>query len=598
MQVEPVGWPERRITTGFADPGSPETALGPEAPLVAGRRYYFWIEVGPAVAPANGNGASAGPCIDVALFALGDGADVEGLPGALRLVGDDSARVERQPVEDVPELADRLLFPVTVGATGGTLRCSLYHRNVLLWSQLVKVPAGTAPRLEHDFGIAPALDPHHLAALTEHQLSVLLNSDGEGTHALTFSAPDGFKAALTLSPDELQELLEELRGGLCRAAWGDVHEWTDGRPYRYETLDDVAQLHADLRGMATRGARYYDFLTEKLVDAGHEWRPVREAMRTPGRIQIASKESPSHVFPAALIYDRPFDDTLTDSDAYTLCPAFLDALKDPGALASSACFAGHCPSWGERAVICPSGFWGFRHEVGTTLSMRGGRDIATEIGYAPSPRTLMAVSTDPGFSSREAHEAAIRRLCPPDGFDYAPTREHTLAALKAGHAHLVYFYCHGGVQDRLPILHVGGLSDPVITSAYLREEGVEWVAPRPLVVLNGCRTTAVEPRHALQFVGGWLKHSRAAGVVGTEITVFEPLAGAFAEACLGRFLGGEPLGTAIREARLDLLERCNPLGLAYTAFALTSLRLVAEPVAAWAIADQPATEGGDLGSWA
>jgi hypothetical protein len=69
--------------------------------------------------------------------------------------------------------------------------------------------------------------------------------------------------------------------------------------------------------------------------------------------------------------------------------------------------------------------------------------------------------------------------------------------------------------------------------------------------------------------------SRAAGVIGTEITVFEPLASAFAEDCLRRFLAGDALGWAIRDARLALLKAGNPLGLVYLPYALPSLQLVA-----------------------
>ena len=67
------------------------------------------------------------------------------------------------------------------------------------------------------------------------------------------------------------------------------------------------------------------------------------------------------------------------------------------------------------------------------------------------------------------------------------------------------------------------------------------------------------------------------GVIGTEITIFEPLATAFAEACLGHFLDGVPIGKAIRLARLKLLQDGNPLGLVYIPFAVSSLALVEEP---------------------
>ena len=70
-----------------------------------------------------------------------------------------------------------------------------------------------------------------------------------------------------------------------------------------------------------------------------------------------------------------------------------------------------------------------------------------------------------------------------------------------------------------------------------------------------------------------VEKTAAAGVIGTEITIFEELAQAFAEAMIPLFLGGVPLGRAMREARLQLLARNNPLGLAYTPHAYALLRL-------------------------
>ncbi len=46
----------------------------------------------------------------------------------------------------------------------------------------------------------------------------------------------------------------------------------------------------------------------------------------------------------------------------------------------------------------------------------------------------------------------------------------------------------------------------------------------------------------LEFVSTFLEMSEASAVIGTEITIFEPLAVAFAEAFLPRFLAGMPLG--------------------------------------------------------
>src|SRR5207244_9744776 len=102
--------------------------------------------------------------------------------------------------------------------------------------------------------------------------------------------------------------------------------------------------------------------------------------------------------------------------------------------------------------------------------------------------------------------------------------------------------------------------------------------PRPLVFINGCQTTALEPEQAFEFVSRFVDVAGAAGVIGTEITIFEPLACAFAEECLRRFLGGAEIGQAVRGARLAVLKAGNPLGLAYVPFVAADLRLVADAV--------------------
>lgn len=149
--------------------------------------------------------------------------------------------------------------------------------------------------------------------------------------------------------------------------------------------------------------------------------------------------------------------------------------------------------------------------------------------------------------------------------------------------HLVYFYCHGGLTRGKPYLQVG--TSGQINSSNLRARKIQWEAPRPLVFINGCHTTALEPLQALEFISPLVTYSHCAGVIGTEITIFEELATAFAEECLRRFLKPEPIGVALRGARLRLLQKeGNPLGLVYIPFVIASL----------ALKDQRAPASGDV----
>jgi len=138
----------------------------------------------------------------------------------------------------------------------------------------------------------------------------------------------------------------------------------------------------------------------------------------------------------------------------------------------------------------------------------------------------------------------------------------------------VYFYCHGGVTPgRVPYIQVGPITERGFTRDMVRSRSIRWRNPRPLVFINGCHTTALEPETALEFVSAFVENAFAAGVIGTEITIFEPVARAFAEECLRRFLDGQPIGEAVRGARLKMLKDGNPLGLVYIPFVLATLSL-------------------------
>jgi hypothetical protein len=180
------------------------------------------------------------------------------------------------------------------------------------------------------------------------------------------------------------------------------------------------------------------------------------------------------------------------------------------------------------------------------------------------------------FALVDEHCRTVRGLLPGADWCRADNREQALRDLSTRQPDLVYFYCHGGVSLSVPYLRVGrGTTGPVITPDNLFESQVRWKASQPLVFLNGCRTTELDPEQAVEFVSFFVEDAWARGVIGTEITAFEDLARPFAEECLRRFLVEyQPIGEAVRGARLALLRERNPLGLAYILFVLPSVRLV------------------------
>src|SRR6185436_12549532 len=222
------------------------------------------------------------------------------------------------------------------------------------------------------------------------------------------------------------------------------------------------------------------------------------------------------------------------AEALSLCPTFEQAFNQNSALPDLDCFKGNCPSRTDVTTVCPSGFWGFRHYLGMPLSVKNGPPVATTIDVKGDLKMAVGVATN--LTLFKTHTDAVKGLRPGMGWEYAETRAKVFDVMKES-PHVVYFYCHGGLARNAPYLQVG--TKDLIQRSNLYTYKIVWNATRPLVFINGCHTTAVEPQQALEFISPLITYSRGAGVIGTEITIFEQLATAFALECLRRFYAGE-----------------------------------------------------------
>jgi hypothetical protein len=583
----------QRVSLGMAARSAPGEALPAARTLARWRRYYLWVEIGPELVTGSLPGAAAlpetpaGSELDVVLFGFPGQLRIEvrRRHGTLQIQARGPARVTR-PAATPPDLGalarQRLFFPVRTPWRPGrhAVRCNVYHRGLLLQSHLITVEVTREPDLRAgalqrvtDYTLSATLDTGRLARTEPHRLSILLNDDGAGTHGLRFAGADGFVADAHIDGATLAGLIDYARGALRRVAWGAATPWQSHEQarYRYDTPPSPAQRADDLILLARHGYRLWGEALASFGVRGRQRTRLRELMRETGVVQLALKKSADHIFPAALIYDHPLD---TNLEHLTLCQTAAAAMDAGADLEAVPCFAGRCPSHGDKTVVCPSGFWGFRHDLGVPLHLGERGEVAAEIARAFSTLALIGVSTDPAFTERSAHVAALGRLDPQIVIQLVEDRRACLAALESAPPHLAYFFCHGGITaGGTPYLELGARHSEPITADNLLE--MWWEEPRPLVVLNGCHTTAASPEQIFSLVTGFVVHANAAGVIGTEITIFEPMAVAFGEELLRRFLGGDPLGRAVRRARLALLRQGNPLGLAYIPFALATLRLTA-----------------------
>ncbi len=584
--------PARIVNTGFVDGAQPDQPANAFVPLATGADYYFWFEVG----ELDANAIDVEPVelpidqlppearLQVALFtfdnglALTSGADV----GEIKIEGDGRVRVIKPAAE--PEslsrdelLTRRLFFPVGTPPAAGVynLRCNIYYQQTLVQSHLVTVQVVPSPapqddpalKTQIDYTLSHTLDSKQLQGMGQNRLSLMLNDNGNGTHGFRFFGEKEFKNDAALGEGTLSDLIEKARGAMRKAAWGDEEGFAEGKAYRYGGRPNPKRLTADLVRFAIRGYRFYDALISELAGDADPW-DLADLMLKPGQVQIASKESARLVVPAAMFYDYPLDDGRRD---HTLCPEFLESLKSGADLANTDCFQGNCPSYDDDTIVCPGGFWGYRHSLGFPVSIGQASDAPPEIPSAAKPQ--IDVGMYPGFQMLPQHLQRLRGM----GYDgdSAQTRDDTLEMLKSSDAQVVYFYCHGGVtNENVPFLQVDTNHERRLTRSNLRSKRIRWQKPRPLVFINGCHTTALSPDVAIDLVSGFVSTSHAAGVVGTEITIFEPIAVSFAEECFDRFLGQrQTLGEAIRGARLKMLQAGNPLGLVYIPYAMAGLKL-------------------------
>ena len=604
--------PRRRVvSTGFADLPEPGTSRDRHRPLDPGVSCYYWLEIGDQVAGAIDASpvtilpetVPVGAELTVVLFAPDDGFSATYDLGRLRLERDGTARVLAQPAPRYDDVSDellsrRLLFPLRTPERRGRyrLRSSIYCQGVLVQSRLIEAYVGKEPRKGEpavistvDYTLSETL-PSTLGGLEAHRLSIMVNRNDQGNHDFYFYGKQNGTTVhrpVTISATTLNGAIQRARKALREVSWGDDGGWSETKNYRYAsaptpaTPDGIlARLREDLALLAGRGFDVYNLVVANLTATGTR-AELEQLLESPGTLQIAGKQDIRFVLPAAMIYDYKIDNQVPFEE-FELCAEFAKAFRDGRPFLSTSCFQGACPIRGKVTAVCPSGFWGFRHKLGLPISLRENgspADAAVRVEYHDVPVMVVAVSTDQKLERRETHQGQLQGLhakWQTKGWFLGESRKAILEHLAQRKPHLVYFYCHGGLtEDKEFYLSVGtpGKGSYLLPSNI--DAYVSWEEPpHPLVFINGCHTTALDADTTLEFVTQFVQVVKACGVIGTEITVFEPLAVAFAFHFWRRFLQGSiGVGEAIRDARLELLKQGNPLGLVYTPFVFAGTKL-------------------------
>jgi hypothetical protein len=459
---------------------------------------------------------------------------------------------------------------------------------------------GYLPRLEY----STSADVGKIVTRPERGLSIVAN-DVAGRKVITLKGKEIFGVKI---PTELKDYVSKIRDALKSIstppvegvktenlgyAWGLPGRPNAGKPER---------LSEALKTLAHAGWQLFDrLITESGADGdGQRDELCRKLEEEPTVIHVAHTLL-ENVLPWGALYDRPYDPGRKRKDgvevAQGVCPAALPSAD--GELPFSKCGESpQCllheetlaplrkegkPVYVPETVACPLHFWGFKHQVEVPAQQVSQAAGATEQQdcILPDGPVQLAIGYNQHFSIYKQHLADLDRVTsgpPPLAVWKAKEceRDDVVDMLKDDKLDFIYLYCHAYAsrEEKLfpPFLEFGdGVIPARIDSADLANSA-PWLH-HPLVFLNGCGTAGFNPEAISPFIEKFVRDRRAAGVIGTEIPVWEQLASEFARCFLENFLKGISAGKALLRARRELLAKNNPLGLVYTLYGPAHLKI-------------------------
>lgn len=441
---------------------------------------------------------------------------------------------------------------------------------------------GWATRL--DFALTPELGTA-VEELPPRALTIVANDLG-GRTVVSVKAEELFDARV--DPDTPQYV------ALTRTALENTSEQA-GHSYYGNSNDGTPEaLKNALRTVAEAGATLYG----KVIPPTARKHVGRVLAGVDEIIQVAHVER-EEVIPWALLYDFDLDTGVQEVGGepahHEVC---LAALPSPdGTLAATRCRATpacelgmgdygdpYPPGRSRETVVCPLGFWGFRHTIEMPPKAVRSRESPTPTWRRVVLGTTVAVAAglNERLSLADEQRNALNVLTDASGrcVDLRPgaSRDEVLAVLDDPDVQVVYLFCHASGAQPPPFLEfqrAGGKPGTITDTQLGLEKYAPWPA-HPLVVLNGCRTVAFSPAAMSPFVKTLVETRSASAVIGTEVSVHEVLAAEVGPAIVQAFVNHDEAGTLLRTLRRRLLARHNHLGLAYTLYGVADLKLAPE----------------------
>ena len=561
----------RFFNTHFCDPKN-QTTVPPSEPLIHGQVYTLFIDISPE---PKGIDAEPTPFPDEALAQVWNDRETLTLDAIVTSKNEDFSIDAQVKQLTLPRsgASDRIKFTVKPNRFEGRgyIRVELFYRGYLLQSKQIavlvvptagsEIPESLRPpqTARITFTTTNLLSNEQLALLPERVLTVdveLDQRDGsidfrfldrtQGNRELAFYDT-------TLQPAALGNAIVGIRQQLCSTLVYGYYGLVEG---------SLEQLNTWLPKLADAGRELYrQILPQNQGLLGDEQGEFLQAALKPGTVIQVNPVLGKVTIPWGLLYERK----VKPSKRTSVCGRFTNHDLD----------CTNCPNKDNPNFVCPHGFWGYRYSIEQLpcwVSNKHSTPSALVRQIQNDLPLYLSFNVWREFNLWEEHQEKLKAA----GSLELLTCEEILQLEMTWETHgnqldLVYFYCHGGVEEiaKRPYLE---LSDDRIYSNFLECYESTW-KHYPLVFLNGCATGDYGPESYVSLIDDFL-NAGASGVVGTECPVSEPFAEHYATEVLKRLFAGEPMGQAMLTVRRELLQRySNPLGLVYSLYAAHEIAL-------------------------
>ncbi|SNY53179.1 CHAT domain-containing protein [Paractinoplanes atraurantiacus] len=466
-----------------------------------------------------------------------------------------------------------------------TVRLAVYHGAAVVHVHEVGLPMTSPARLSATVVYSLTRSFTDLGPFRDRKLSVFTSPSAAGTDGRVYvNGVSAEPMAFSYSDQQAENACKTARTQLFQTHLVKVADrWTS--TYDDQQAKKQAEFEADLLALARVGRALHASVFGRGDGPQIRQMLLHEAGAGPAVVQCGRLANEKLTIPWQIVYDLPMQSA--DETPY-VCPSVRE-LGGPK--------PGVCPYEDDhkpvgRSVLCPYGFWGLAHilEVPPNLgeeralrhvvSEQANLPVATVLGWNPQPSPAEERSKVEALRHVQVlREGALGVVSPV--IDKRRTFGERLAFADMD---VVYVYAHcerqrdeGATASTAKIVFGTGETFTAVDvrgwNEYYDWPARHWEDREPLVVLNACHTGEILAATLTGFVDAFAQTAGAAGVVATEVTLEQCLAGLAMELFLAELARNVPVGEAMRRMRWSLLARGNVMGLAYTPYCAADLTL-------------------------